>query len=57
MRDKERFADHWSKDLDRWFPRGIDTEGLVMSHVRAERVHYWDGEDEGEVKVPEKVGL
>ena len=52
VRDKGRFAEHWTKDLDRWFPEGIDTPRLVMIHVHAERVHYWDGEDEGEVRVP-----
>lgn len=49
VRDKTAFAQHWSKDLDRWFERGIDTPGLVMIKVRAERVHYWDGEDQGEI--------
>lgn len=49
VRDKAQFADHWTKDLDRWFPDGIDTQGLAMLHVKAERIHYWDGEDEGEV--------
>lgn len=51
VRDRARFAKHWTKDLDRWFNQGVDTPGLVMIHVRAERVHYWDGEDEGEVAV------
>lgn len=51
VRDKARFEAHWSKDLDRWFEQGIDTPGLVMIHVRSERVHYWDGEDEGEIRV------
>jgi general stress protein 26 len=27
----------------------VDTPGLVMIKVRAERAHYWDGEDEGEI--------
>lgn len=53
VRDSDSFADHWSKSLDRWFPQGIDTPGLVMIHVRAERIHYWDGEDEGEVVLTE----
>ncbi|KRB79683.1 pyridoxamine 5'-phosphate oxidase [Sphingomonas sp. Root710] len=53
VHDKARFEEHWTKDLDRWFPQGIDTPRLVMIHVRAERVHYWDGEDEGEVRVPD----
>ncbi|WP_294394192.1 pyridoxamine 5'-phosphate oxidase family protein [uncultured Sphingomonas sp.] len=49
FRDKGRFAEHWTPDLDRWFSDGIDTPGLVMIHARAARVHYWDGEDEGEI--------
>jgi general stress protein 26 len=51
VRDKARFEEHWSKGLDRWFEQGVDTPGVVMIHVRATRVHYWDGEDEGEVKL------
>ena len=51
IRDKAAFAEHWTSDLDRWFKQGVDTPGLVLIHVRAERVHYWDGEDEGEVKM------
>jgi len=53
VRDSDRFAEHWSKGLDRWFPQGTETPGLVMIHVHAERVHYWDGEDEGEIVVKE----
>ena len=49
VRDKAAFEAHWTTDLDRWFEQGVDTPGLVMIHVRAERVHYWDGEDEGEI--------
>lgn len=51
IRDKAVFADHWTPDLDYWFKDGIDTPGVVMIHVRAERVHYWDGTDEGEIAV------
>ncbi|USU10897.1 pyridoxamine 5'-phosphate oxidase family protein [Sphingomonadaceae bacterium OTU29THOMA1] len=51
VRDKAAFEERWSPDLDRWFDRGIDTPGLVMIHVRAKRVHYWDGEDEDEVSL------
>lgn len=51
IRDKAAFQKHWSPDLDRWFDQGIDTPDLVMIAVRADRVHYWDGEDEGEMKV------
>lgn len=55
IRDKAKFADHWTKDLDRWFEQGIDTPGVVMIKVRAERVHYWDGEDEGELSLRDTV--
>ena len=49
IRDKGQFAAHWTKDLDRWFDQGVDSPGLVMIKVHAERAHYWDGEDEGEI--------
>lgn len=49
IRDKAQFADHWVDDLSRWFPEGIETPGMVMVHVHATHVHYWDGEDQGEV--------
>ena len=51
VRDKAQFAEHWTKDLERWWPGGIDTPGLVLLQVTAERAHYWDGEDEGEVSL------
>ena len=49
VRDKAQFAAHWTKDLGRWFEQGVDTPGLVMIHVRARRIHYWNSGDEGEV--------
>jgi general stress protein 26 len=51
IREKAAFAAHWTKDLDRWFEAGMDTPGLVLIKVHADRVHYWDGEDSGEVAV------
>ncbi len=52
VRDKAAFREHWTPDLDRWFGEGVDTPGLVLLEVAAKRIHYWDGEDEGEVKLP-----
>ena len=52
VRDKARFAEHWDKSLDRWFEQGVDTPGLTLIEVEARRIHYWDGEDEGEVRLP-----
>ena len=49
IRDQAVFAEHWTKGLDRWFPQGIDTPGIALIKVRAVRVNYWDGEEEGEV--------
>jgi general stress protein 26 len=49
IRDKATFADHWTTDLERWFPDGIDTPGMALIKVAAVRIHYWDGEEEGEV--------
>ncbi len=49
IEDKAQFEAHWTKDLDRYFPEGIDTPGIVMIIVRADRIRYWDGADEGEI--------
>ena len=51
IRDKARFKEHWTSGLDRWFEQGIDTPGLVLIKVSAERLHYWNGMDEGELKL------
>ncbi len=51
IRDKSTFAEHWTKDMDRWAKDGIDTPGLAMIKVHAGRIHYWDGQDEGEIRV------
>lgn len=51
IRDKEAFAEHWNKDLELWFADGIDTPDMVMIKVSADRIHYWDGGEEGEIKL------
>ena len=55
IKDKEEFARRWTKDLEAWFKDGIDTPGLTLIKVEAERLHYWDGYDEGEVKLDNKL--
>jgi general stress protein 26 len=52
VRDKAAFAEHWDKGLEMWFEQGIDTPGLVLIEVAARRIHYWDGMEEGEVRLP-----
>ena len=51
VHDRAAFAEHWNKALERWFKQGVDTPMLVMIKVRAQRVHYWDGKEEGEIVV------
>lgn len=52
IRDKARFEAHWVTDLDRWFPDGIDTAGIVLIKVSARTIEYWDGEENGRIKLP-----
>ncbi len=49
IKDKASFAEHWTEDLDRWFEQGVDTPGLTLIRVDAERLHVWDGYDETEI--------
>jgi general stress protein 26 len=51
IRDKREFAAHWTKDLDEWFENGIDTPGVVLIRVTANRIHYWEGREEGEIRL------
>src|SRR6185369_510445 len=51
IRDKTIFKAHWTSDLDRWFDKGVDTPNIVLIKVKANRIAYWDGEEEGEVQV------
>ena len=56
VRDRSLFAEHWTKGLERWWPEGIDTPGLVLIKISGDRAHYWDGEDEGEVALQAPAG-
>jgi general stress protein 26 len=49
IRDKDAFRRRWSPDLDFRFPLGVDTPGLVLIHVHANRLKYWDGAESGEI--------
>ena len=57
IKDKAEFARRWTKDLDAWFKQGIDTPGLTLIKVNARRLHYWDGFDEGELRLDNGVGV
>ena len=51
IRSKARFAEHWVKSLDQWFPQGIDTPGMVLIHVKGNALHYWQREKEGKISL------
>jgi general stress protein 26 len=51
IRDKARFEEHWTSGLDHWFEEGPDTPGLTLIKVHASNIHYWDGDDNGEIVV------
>ena len=47
--DRTTLKEHWVPELEYWFKDGIDTHGLIIIRVDADRIHYWDGTDEGEM--------
>ena len=49
IREKAAFKEHWNKDIERWANDGINTPGLVLIKAHATRIHYWDGEEQGEL--------
>lgn len=51
IKDRASFEIHWKDELERWFPQGIDTPGIVLIKAHANRITYWDGEEQAEVKV------
>lgn len=51
IRDPGMFAAHWREELERWWPQGIETPGIVLIKVKADRLHYWDGGEEGEIRL------
>ncbi|WP_031235534.1 pyridoxamine 5'-phosphate oxidase family protein [Asticcacaulis sp. AC402] len=51
VNDRAEMEKHWVKDSEAWFKDGLDTPGLVMIHVKADRVNYWDGMDQGELRL------
>ncbi|MDF1631894.1 pyridoxamine 5'-phosphate oxidase family protein [Mycoplana sp. MJR14] len=50
-KDKTEFQQHWVDGLDRWFPDGIETEGLILIKVVGNRVDYWDGNANGTIEI------
>lgn len=49
VRSRSHMEKHWTKDLALWFKDGLETPGLVMIHVKADRLKYWYNYEEGEI--------
>ncbi|RZA04090.1 MAG: pyridoxamine 5'-phosphate oxidase [Proteobacteria bacterium] len=47
-KDKAEMLEHWDKELNIWFKKGVQTPGITMIRVRAKRIKYWYGNKEGE---------
>ena len=47
--DKALFEEHWTKDIDRWFPVVFDTPGLTLIEVSATEAELFGASGEGVV--------
>lgn len=48
--DKKLMAEHWVPDVERWFADGVETAGICMIIVDANRISYWTYEHgDGEI--------
>ncbi|MCB2377237.1 pyridoxamine 5'-phosphate oxidase family protein [Hymenobacter sp. BT635] len=52
IRHKPTMQQHWVPDVEQWFKQGIDTPGIVLIRVEANRIKYWQDADEGELHIP-----
>lgn len=50
VKQKNLLAEKWLDELNRWFPQGVDTPGICLIKVQANRVQFWDRDEEGEYK-------
>lgn len=51
IRDRDALAEHWTSELERWWPEGPETPGVALIKVAAKRIHYWDDGEEGEARL------
>jgi len=42
---------HWIDQLKQWFERGIDTPGIIMIHVKATRIRYWEKNKQEDIRI------
>ena len=51
IRNKASFAEHWVDSLQQWFKQGIDTKGMVLIHIKGDKLYYWQKDKGGTVKL------
>ena len=51
IRNKKAFEEHWVDSLNQWFPKGIDSPGMVLIHVKGSQLHYWQKNKEGKIRL------
>ena len=51
IKSKSMMEKHWVPSLESWFSDGLETPGLTMVAVKAETIHYWANNKEGEIRV------
>ena len=49
--DKAALEEHWLDELEKWFEDGVNTPGIIMIHVKAENIKFWQKEEQGEIKL------
>lgn len=48
VKDQKTLEEKWVNGLEQWFPEGVDTPGICLLKVTAERVSFWHKDEEGE---------
>ena len=51
IRSRNKMEDHWLPELKQWFEKGLDTPGIVLLHVKASRMQYWQKAKQGEFEI------
>lgn len=46
--DKKTLEEKWIPELEQWFPEGLETPGICLIKVEAQRVTFWHKDEEGE---------
>lgn len=51
IRTRAQMEEHWMDSLKQWFKDGLDTEGIVLVHVKGSILKYWQKNKQGEIKI------